>query len=233
MKKEFIAIIPARGGSKGVPRKNIKDLAGKPLIYYTINAAKKSKYIKKIFVSTEDPEIKKIVGKYDVDVIDRPKKLSGDKTPGVEVIKHAIIFLKNLYHIENTFLVILSATTPFKTSTDIDNAIKKFLNSNSDYLVSVSEVHPPPEWMYKIKQGKLVPIIKEGKLTRRQDAIPTYQLNGAIYIAKIPAVLKNNSLLGRNKTAYIMPDKRSIDIDSKFDFTMSSLLMKYLKKSRK
>ena len=221
----FLAIIPARGASKGIPRKNIKKMAGHPLISYTINEAKKAKYLTKIVVSTEDEKIAKISKKYRVDVIHRPKKLANDKTPSELVCQHVIRHLKNKEGFETDVAVILQPTSPLRKAEDINSAIRKFLRSDCSSVVSITKVQHSPYWMYKIDKSKMKKILTDKKITRRQDSPAIYQLNGAIYVTKKETIMEKNSLIGENMAGYIMPYERSIDIDSQTDFDLAELLI--------
>ena len=221
----FLAIIPARGGSKGIPRKNIKKMAGNPLIYYTINEAKKAKYLTRIVVSTEDKKIAKISKKYGVDIIHRPKKLANDKTPSELVCQHVIKYLKNKEDFETDVVVVLQPTSPLRKAKDINSAIKKFLKSDCSSVVSITKAQHSPYWMYKIGKSKMKKILTDKKITRRQDSPIIYQLNGAIYVTKKETIMKENTLIGKNMFGYIMPYERSIDIDSQIDFDVAELLI--------
>ena len=221
----FLAIIPARGGSKGISRKNIKKIAGNPLISYTINEAKKAKYLTRIVVSTEDKKIAKISKKYGVDVIPRPKKLASDRTPSELVCQQVIKYLKNNEDFETDVVVVLQPTSPLRKAEDINLAIKKFLKSDCSSVVSITEVQHSPYWMYKMDKSKMKKILTDKKITRRQDSPLIYQLNGAIYVTKKETIMEKNSLIGKNMFGYIMPYERSIDIDSQIDFDLAELLI--------
>jgi len=224
----ILAIIPARGGSKGIPRKNIKNLNGKPLIFYTIREAKKSKFLSRIVVSTDDEKISNVSKRYGVDVIKRPKKLAKDTTSSEAVIKHAINYLKKKERFHADIVVLLQPTSPLRKVNDIDNSIKKFLNSNCSCVVTVCETSHTPYWMYKItKNDKLEKLIKSRKvIKRRQDAPIVYQLNGAVYVFHAKKFLKDESIVGGDVRAYVMPYERSIDIDNIFDLKLANLILK-------
>ncbi|WP_055668139.1 cytidylyltransferase domain-containing protein [Desnuesiella massiliensis] len=225
--KRILAIIPARGGSKGIPRKNIKDLNGKPLIAYTIEEAKKSRYIDSIVVSTEDEEIAKVSKKYNAEVpFLRPKELSEDDTPGIEPIIYTI---KRLQESGDDFdyIMCLQCTSPFRKTEHIDDALKKLINEDADSIVSVCESEVSPYWMKKIKNGIMEDFLDDIPFYSRRQEIPTtYRLNGAIYIAKREVLLKNKNWYTKNTLAYIMDKKSSIDIDEMIDFNFSEFLMK-------
>jgi CMP-N,N'-diacetyllegionaminic acid synthase len=225
--QDIIAIIPARGGSKSLPWKNLKPLHNKPLIYYSILEARKSKFLSRIFVSTENGEIAQVAGSYGAEIISRPLKLARDDTPMISVCQHALDYLKHVEHISLNILVILQPTSPLRTALDIDEAVEKFLNTDCDSVVSVCEVECPPHWMYTLEGDKLRPVVKCGdKISRRQDAPKTYRLNGAVYVTNDHLIIKQNRLLGEDTRAYIMPPERSVDIDSEFDFKIAETLLK-------
>jgi len=221
--KKILAVIPARGGSKEIPRKNIRLLAGKPLIAYTIEAALKSKYVDKVIVSTEDIEISQISEQYGAEVVKRPEKLARDETPTLSVIQHVVRRLKEKYDI----IVALQPTSPLRDEKDIDAAIDLFGKHGTDSLVSVCEVEHHPYWMVRVTNGKVEPFVKTDKeYPRRQDLPKLYRFNGAIYIAKKDILMKENKIFGKNATAFIMPLEKSIDIDTELDFKLAEILMK-------
>lgn len=223
--KKILAIIPARGGSKGVPRKNIKMLAGKPLIAWTIEEAKKSKFIDMCIVSTEDQEIKSVAEKWGGNVpFMRPAELAQDETPGIEPVLHAIKMLP-----EYDFVVLLQATSPLRTVEDIDGAIAYCLDNDCESCVSVTEAEHSPYWMYRLdEQSCLRPILKVEKEEsyQRQKLPKVYQLNGAVYVTSVDFVEKQYRFIGDDTMGYVMPQTRSYDIDTMLDFEMVEVLMK-------
>lgn len=232
MKFTTIAIIPARGGSKTIPTKNIKLLNGKPLIYYTITEAQKSKYLSHILVSTEAQEIAQIAREYGAVVISRPLALAQDDTPSLLVYQHVIKYLEQVEDLHPDIIVILQPTSPLRTVEDIDGAIEKFLEAGCDSVVSVCEVEHPPHWMYSLQGDRLKPVIEGGnKITRRQDAPKVYRLNGAVYVTRRDVIINENKVLGTDSRAYIMPVERSVDIDTELQFMLAELLMKGRKRT--
>ncbi len=225
-KRNIIAIIPARGGSKGIPRKNIKLLNGKPLIYYTINEAQKSKHICRCFVSTEDEEIAWVAKQYGAEVVPRPMGLAQDDTPSFPVYQQAVKYLEKTGISHPDIVVILQPTSPLRIVEDIDGAIGKFLKVDCYSVVSVCEVEYPTEWMYKLQGDKLEPLVGGGnRTTRRNDVIRVYRLNGAVYVTARDIIMKQSSLIGDDTRAYIMPLERSVDIDTELDFMLAELLI--------
>ena len=228
--KKFICIIPARSGSKGIKNKNIKIVGGKPLIYWTIKEAKKSKFFSKVIVSTDSPKIQKIALKYGVECpFLRPKKLSGDRTPTIKVIKHAVNFLKEKMNYKSyDYIVLLQPTSPLRKIFDINKSIQLFLSTKKkSSLISVTEVSDNhPARMYFLKNNILINHSLSEKIsgTPRQKLKKMYLRNGAIYIIR-----KNNLLpdfIGKKPMAYLMPKKRSMNIDDAFDLKLIKNLFK-------
>ena len=226
MKPKILALIPARGGSKGIPRKNIRLLAGTPLIAYSIEAALKSKYIEKVVVSTEDEEIAEISRRYGAEVIERPKELARDDSPSMDVVFHVLDDLK-LKNYNPDIVVLLQPTSPLRRAEDVDNAIKLFLNSDCGSVVSVCEMEHPPYWSFVIEEGYLKSLFDERYLRmRRQDLAKAYIPNGAIFISRVQTLYKYKEFYCNYNIPYIMPIERSVDIDNELDFMLAELLMK-------
>lgn len=222
--KKVLAIIPARGGSKGIPRKNIKLLHGKPLIAWTIEEAKKSKYIDKLIVSTDDDEIIKVSKEWGAEVpFKRPPELAQDDTPGIEPVLHVVEQFPNY-----DYVVLLQPTSPLRLVEDIDGAIELCEARKANSCVSVTETSTPPQWMYQIGDDDLlVPIFPDEEIPyQRQKSNSTYILNGAIYVGTMQSLIQNNTFLQQRTLSYIMPKKRSIDIDSPEDFSYCEHLVK-------
>jgi CMP-N-acetylneuraminic acid synthetase len=235
-KFNIIGIIPARGESKGVPRKNIRALAGKPLIAYTIEVAFKSKMLNRVIVSTEDKEIAEIAKKYGAEVpFMRPKELAEDTTPMVPVLQHAVKFVESKEHIKFDYVVLLQPTAPLRLPEDIDNAIKKLIDTGADSVISVCRVDSiHPILMKKIVNDQLLPYcIEEKEGTRRQDYRPyAYKRSGAVYTAKRDVLMEKNSFWGEISRPYIIPTERSVGIDDEIDFKLVEILMKERMKNR-
>jgi len=219
--QEILTIIPARGGSKGVPNKNIKELDGKPLIAYTIEAALKSKYTTKVIVSTDDNKIAEISKDFGAKIpFIRPSKYATDSSKAIEVVKHALIESEKKEKKEYQVILYLEPPSPFKSTEDINNCIELFFQKNPSSVVSVNEANQyHPILMKKIEKGKLEPIWKqEPEGVPRQEYSPTsYMRNGAIYVLKRENILKN-VFYGNNIFPFIMPHERSICIDSILDW---------------
>lgn len=224
--KKVLAIIPARGGSRGVPRKNIRSLAGKPLIAWTIEEAKKSKYIDRLILSSEDDEIIKVAKKYGCEVpFVRPVQLSQDNSLGIDPVIHALEEIEGY-----DYVVVLQPTSPLRLVEDIDGCIDRILETNSTACVSVTEPNASPYWMYKVNEkGNMQPLIKQEELITRRQELPTvYTLNGAVYIAEIDWLKKSRSFLTEETVAFLMSKNRSYDIDTEEDFLLCEWLLNRL-----
>lgn len=220
----FLFIIPARGGSKGVPGKNIRELNGKPLIAWTIEEAKKSKFADRIILSSDDAEIIQVAKEYDCEVpFIRPKELARDETPGISTVLHAIEQCTGY-----AYVVLLQPTSPLRTVEDIDGCIQFFLDSKAEACVTVKEVEESPYWMYsKNEEGHLINLIQQDSLiTRRQDLPKVYSLNGAVYVASIDFLSKNKSFLTKETIGYVMPIERSFDIDTEIELMICEDMLK-------
>lgn len=211
--KRILAIIPARGGSKGIPGKNIIQVAGKPLIQYTIEAANASKYIDEIHVSTDDSKIASIVENLEIHINRlRPSKLAQDNSKTIDVVIDVLNYYQSLNNYYD-FMILLQPTQPLRQSFHIDEAIEKFYESNEDSLVSVCLVEEHPILMRQISEnGKLQPLLQQSSTVRRQEFQPFYLVNGAIYINKVESINVNTSL-NDNLIPYIMDRKYHVDID--------------------
>ena len=218
-----IAIIPARGGSKGVPRKNIGLLAGKPLIAHSILDAKESKFTDRVYVSTDNPEIAKVSRKYGAEVIHRPDRLAGDTASSESALIHAVGELEKS-GINPELIVFLQCTSPIRTGVDIDNAIAKLKTENTDSLLSVSPSH---RFLWEEVNGVAKSINYDYRnRPRRQDMQPQYVENGSIYIFK-PWVLKESgNRLGGKISLFVMSEAASWEIDSALDFEITESLIK-------
>lgn len=228
--KTVLAIIPARGGSKGIPRKNIKPLAGKPLIAWTIEEAKKSKYIDIIIVSTDSKEIADVSIKYGADIpFIRPKELAADETPSSEVILHATEWLRINQNQKFDILILLQPTSPLRNANQIDTALKNFMsNPSNKCLVSVKEAEDSPYWMKIIDDDHFLRnfIVHQNNYTRRQDLPKIYILNGAIYIMRTADFINYKSFDVDNTIPFLMDKITSIDIDSEEDFMLAETIVR-------
>ncbi|AJI46690.1 acylneuraminate cytidylyltransferase family protein [Francisella philomiragia] len=219
----FLAIIPARGGSKRLPRKNILPLMDKPLIAWTIEAAKKSKYINKIVVTSDDDEILNISKANGAEIIKRPDELATDTATSFDAIAHSIKSLEKY-----DYVVLLQPTSPLRDQEDIDDAIELLLDKSANAIISVCEVDHSPEWCNTLPENTDMSnfLPKSISNKRSQDLSTYYRINGAIYICDSNMLLDNKGFfLSENIYAYIMPRKKSIDIDEQIDFEFAKVLI--------
>lgn len=222
----IVCIIPARSGSKGLPGKNIKNFLGKPLIAHSIEQAKKSKLIDRVIVSTDDKKIASISRKYNAEVpFIRPIFLAQDKSSTMDVLLHAMEWLKkDSYPFD--ILVLLHATAPLRSVEDINNCIKLLFNKNVSNVFSVTEAQRNPYFnMVEVVRGK-VSLVKRGCFASRQQAPKIYDMNASIYVWWKDVLKSKKKIFLRNSCIYIMPKKRSTDIDDEIDFRTAELLAK-------
>ncbi|MBI35453.1 MAG: N-acylneuraminate cytidylyltransferase [Flavobacteriales bacterium] len=225
----MLAIIPARGGSKGLPEKNIKPLLGKPLIAYTIEAAKKSKYITKIFVSTDCEKIAETAIKHGAECPHlRPEHLASDTALSIDTYKYVINKLNTESEKKVDEFVVLQPTSPLRNSTDIDNAVSMFFEKQADSVISYTPESHPISWHKHLdEENRFVDIFQE-ELKNRQDYKVSYYPNGAIYIFK-SSIIEQNKYYTENSFAYILDKNKSIDIDTIDDFEYAEFLLKRMK----
>ena len=227
--KTFLAIIPARGGSKRLPRKNVLNLKGKSLIGWSIEAASKSKYIDEVMVTTDDKEIAEISNFFGANVpFIRPDYLSNDFSERSEVIKHAIDFYKNELEKKFDYLIFLQPTSPLRDEIDIDKSIEYMFDKNGDAVVSVCEVEHPVHWSGKLPEDKNMSKFLDNAVVqlRSQDLEKYYRLNGAIYICNVQKFLEEGCMfLKEDIFAFEMTQEKSVDIDTKLDFKIAEVLM--------
>lgn len=220
--KQVLGLIPARGGSKGLPRKNVLSFVGKPLIAWTIEAGRASRFIDKLVVSTDDAQIAEVALRWGAEVpFIRPAELANDDTPAMRYILHALDMLPGF-----EYLVLLQPTSPLRTANDIDEAIGKCIGAGGPACVSVTKTDKSPHWMYMLGENdRIVPILRpDGCSTNRQELLPAYLLNGAIYVADIEWLKVSRTFLSSRTIAYNMPTERSIDIDTYLDFQIGEML---------
>lgn len=238
IKKHYniLAVITAREKSKGLPGKNIKKLAGKPLIVYTIEAAKKSKLISHLIISTDDKKAMTIARKYGVKVpFLRPAELAQDETSQLLVMQHAISFMEEREHIKFDYVLILQPTSPLRTPETIDGTIEELIKSDCDSAVSITEVtmnHPIK--IKKFEDGKVVPFcIPEPEGLRRQDFPKAYKRSSDAYAMKRDTIMIKNRLYGDNIAGFVVDPEFVSDIDSEEDFLVAEYKLKKLNKNGK
>lgn len=221
--KTILALIPARGGSKGIPLKNIKMLAGKPLIAWTIGEAKKSKYIDRLILSSEDEQIINVAKEWGCEVpFIRPKELAQDDTPGIEPVIHSIKTLKEVYD----YICLLQPTSPLRKVQDIDGCIELCVNNQASSCVSITSVQKHPYYFYSLNEKNIIkPLIKGKSGLRRQDLSSLYYVNGAVYFNNIKRMVKSKKFITNDTLGYVMNINRSIDIDEDWDFILAEALL--------
>lgn len=222
--KTFLAIIPARGGSKRLPRKNVLEIGGKPLIAWSIDAAIKSSYIDKVIVTSDDAEILEIAQHHGADIVKRPIKLAKDTATTYDAIKHTV---ENVEKYD--YIILLQPTSPLRNEQHIDEAINLLHVKQADAIVSVCKMEHSPLWSNVLPEdGDMSFFIRdEIKNRRSQDLSDYYRLNGAIYICKTENFLDEKTFfIKKNIFAYKMKRKNSIDIDEEIDFEICKVFLR-------
>ncbi len=229
IKKTFLSIIPARGGSKRLSNKNIKDLCNKPLIVWTIDASLKSKYITNTLVSTDSKKIHEIASKSGAEVpFLRPSKLARDDAKSINVVRHAVMYYKEHFNKEFDYVILLQPTSPLRTQEDIDLAIELLINKNADAVVSVCEMEHSPIWSNKLDETlSMKNFLKKEFINKcSQDLEKYYRLNGAIYICKTNLLLSQDTFfIDDNIYAFKMSQESSVDIDTELDFLIAQTII--------
>jgi CMP-N-acetylneuraminic acid synthetase len=222
-----VAIIPARGGSKGLPRKNILPLLGKPLIAHTIEAARVARSLQRVVVSTENPEIAEIARQYGAEVpFLRPLELAGDETPTLPVLQHVLTQLKATEGGEPEIIVLLQPTSPLRRAEDIDKAIALLGQTGADSVVSLCVTEHHPYWMKRLEGDRVLPFLENApEYTRRQDMSPVYRLNGAVYVTRREILMEQNRILGQDTRGLVMDAESSVDIDTYLDFKIAEIIL--------
>ncbi len=223
-----LGVIPARGGSEGIPRKNLREVAGKPLIAYAIECAASASSLTDFVTSTDDPEISAVAQECGSTVIERPSELAADDTPMAETVLHALVMREGESGIRFDAVVVLQPTSPIRTGLDVDAALRMLdEDTSADSVVSVvamDDVHPAR--MYSLKDGqRMVSLWPSDETDRRQDLSPVYFRNGAIYAARRNLLADSGLLMGPEKRAYEMSSMRLLNIDSKRDLIVAEALV--------
>ena len=218
-----LGLIPARGGSKGIPRKNIKMIAGKPLIIWTIEAALQSSLLGAVVVSTDDPEIAEIARQAGAEVpFMRPAELAQDQTPGLDPVLHA---LNQLTQYDSVLL--LQPTSPLRTTEDIDGCLSLVMQKKASSVVSVNEADTHPYWTYRLNSDQtMVRFVEAASIARRQDLPTAFTLNGSMYFAEAKWLRLSGSLVNTETMAYVMSREHSVDLDTQLDWKFAELLLK-------
>jgi pseudaminic acid cytidylyltransferase len=223
--RKVLAIIPARGGSKRLPRKNILPICGKPLIAWTIEAAIKSNIFDQVIVNTDDNEISTVAKKFGAQVpFIRPAVLAKDTSTSIDVIIHTLEWFK-AKEIYFSDVVMLQPTSPLRDYKDIVQAWQLYIDSRAESVVSVCEVEHPIQWTYHIEDGGVMSKLFDDDNKRSQDYEKLYRLNGAIYIGNTKLVLEYEKITTDKTRGYLMTVEKSVDIDNTHDFRYAKFLM--------
>jgi CMP-N,N'-diacetyllegionaminic acid synthase len=222
-----LGVIPARGGSKSIPRKNAKVIAGKPLLAWTVESALRSKTLNQVIVSTDDEEIAGIGRKWGARVpFIRPFELAQDDTPTLPVIQHAVSWLESTEGYIPEIVLLLQPTSPLRRTEHIDQAVELLLQTGADSVVSVCLSEQSPYWMKRLEGDRVFPFLnKAPEYTRRQDLPRVYRLNGALYATRYDVLMRQRRILGKDTRAIVMDAESSIDIDSQLDFKIAEMLL--------
>lgn len=231
---DVLGVIPVRSGSKRVPNKNIRELGRKPLLAHTIEQAASSSILDRCLISTDDEEIAAVAREYNGDVpFMRPDHLATDTASSADVVAHALGWANEQGH-EPTMVILLQVTTPFRTSTDIDEAIKKLQQSpEANSLVAVTEYRVPPEWAFEMNDNSYLQShfseydMWDDEPSRSQETTKLYYPNGAVFAARVEPFLENPEFYKPPTTFYKMPAERSLDIDEPYDLELARALYKY------
>jgi CMP-N,N'-diacetyllegionaminic acid synthase len=232
-KPTILGIIPARGGSKAIPRKNLAVVANKPLIAWTVEVAVESGLLDRLVVSTDDREIA-VAGKElgaEVPFL-RPTELATDTSTSMDVVLHAIQWLDDNEQYRPDYILLLQPTSPLRTATDIRESMELLLAKNADSVVSVCETRQHPLWMKGVnREGKLVdlspPLSAQSPApTRRQDLPSVFAVNGAIYLALRSFLMSERTFISKRTHAYVMPENRSLDVDTPWDLYLADLILR-------
>ncbi len=219
--RKVLAVIPARGGSKGIPRKNVAPLAGKPLVAWTIEAARASRYIDRTILSSDDAQIIEVARAFGCEApFVRPAELARDDTPGTAPVTHALHRLEGF-----DYVVLLQPTSPLRAPEDIDGCIERCLAAGAPACVSVTAPSHHPHWTFTLDAAGRLRALFATPAARRQDLPPAYAINGAVYVAAVPAFLREPEFLTPETVAFVMPEGRSIDIDTPDDFAVAECLL--------
>ncbi|MEW5984281.1 MAG: acylneuraminate cytidylyltransferase family protein [Acidobacteriota bacterium] len=224
-----LGVIPARGGSKGIPRKNLAPLAGRSLLAWTAEAVRGSSRLTRTIVSTEDEDIAAAARALGLEVpFLRPPSLAADDTPMVDVLRNAVETLRDAGGFDTDVVVLLQPTSPLRTSTHIDAAVGLLAESGADSVVSVVEVPHQfnPVSVMKLEDGRLVPYAEGRTVTRRQDKPRLYSRNGpAVLVVRASCLVGQGSLFGNDCRPFIMSERESIDIDTAWDLELAEWVL--------
>jgi CMP-N,N'-diacetyllegionaminic acid synthase len=222
-----LAVITARGGSKGVPGKNIRDLGGRPLIAWTIEAARNSAYIDRLILSSDSPKIVDVGKKLGCEApFIRPSSISEDNSSSVDVLIHALDSLEESFNL----IVLLQPTSPLRITADIDGCIKQCVDEKATSCVTITEPAKSPYWAVEVGEDHcLKPVFSESHLQKRRQDLPlSYVLNGAVFACQVSALRERRALITAGSVGYVMPPIRSGDIDSELDFILTDAIIRHM-----
>lgn len=226
--RAVLGLINARGGSKGVPRKNVRLLGDRPLIAYAISAARESRLIQDVVVSTDDAEIAEIARIWGAETpFLRPGEISTDSAKQIDVIRHAVRWLESAGR-RHDYIALLQPTVPFRRGEDVDKALTVLIETGADSVITVERIDGVEPYTYYSRdaQGRLAPFLdSDPRGVARQDFTPLYRRNGAVYAMKRNVVMEQNSLYGSDCRGVEMPVERSLNIDSLFDWEIAEALV--------
>lgn len=218
-----LGLITARGGSKGLPGKNLRRVGGRSLIARTVEAARGTACLDRLILSSDDAEIISAAIAFGCEVpFIRPAHLSSDEARSIDVVRHALETLPEAYDL----LVLLQPTSPLRTAEDIDAAVRLCVEAGAPACVSVCPSDKPPQWTYTLGAGGALGAVlpAAGGEARRQDLPSVYAINGAVYVARVPWLLEHEGFVGPGTLGYVMPKARSIDIDDELDLVLAEAL---------
>lgn len=218
-----LGVIPARGGSRGVPRKNLRPLGGRPLVAWTIEAARGSRYIDRTILSSDDAETVTIARRHGCEApYLREPALADDQTSAVDVAIDAVARCPGF-----DWVVLLQPTSPFRTAADIDGALDTAVGAGAPACVSVCLAPKSPYWMYLLDHGRLRPLLADAAPGQRQDLPPVYHLNGAVFAARTDFLTRCRGFLTPETAGFVMPADRSLDIDTEHDFLVADSRLRF------
>jgi len=226
--KPFVfGVIPARGGSKGLPGKNLKPLGGVPLIGWSIRAARECRSLDRVVVSTEDQAIASAAAALGAEVpFARPAELARDESPIVDVLRHAVLWLEKERGSRPDVVVLLQPTSPLREPRDIDETVRLVVEGGADSAQTVTEDRRHPFHRYLLENGKMVPLLKESeRLSRRQDAPPVYLPTGSVYAVRGEVLMRDGALKGADHRALVRDFRVSVDVDDEFDLRLAAWLL--------
>lgn len=222
--ERVLAVIPARGGSKGLPLKNIAPLSGRPLISYSIQAARGCRQVDRCVVSTDHPAIKKVALENQAEVVDRPAEISGDKASSESSVLHVLKELKTAGYVPD-IIALLQPTSPLRTAAHLDESLTLFKSSQATSLLSVCHAEHTPFKMLKKSGEWLEPLFAGELLHKSRLELPeTFRQNGAIYLIRTADFIKHQTFFVRPCAAYVMPIEASIDVDTSLDLQLCAIL---------